>query len=258
VAPRISLEQSNINTFSGDLSLARYRIGEAEVALDFGRALGHWGELRIGAFRGAGNARLKVGDPALPNFDFNSGGARARFVVDTFDDAQIPKSGTQVDIEWLMSRPGLGADNNFDIIESAIDTAWSWGRNTLVFGLEYATTIRSETRVQDFFPLGGFLRLSGLERGEISGPHTGLGRVVYYRQLRETGAGLFDFPFYIGGSLETGNVWQERSDISLDSMLVNGSLFAALDTYLGPLFLAAGFAEGGSTSFYLFLGPRRP
>jgi NTE family protein len=258
VAPRISLEQSNINTFSGDLSLARYRIGEAEVALDFGRALGHWGELRIGAFRGAGNARLKVGDPALPNFDFNSGGARARFVVDTFDDAQIPKSGTQVDIEWLMSRPGLGADNNFDIIESAIDTAWSWGRNTLVFGLEYATTIRSDNQVQNFFPLGGFLRLSGLERGEISGPHTGLGRVVYYRQLRETGAGLFDFPFYIGGSLETGNVWQERSDISLDSMLVNGSLFAALDTYLGPLFLAAGFAEGGSTSFYLFLGPRRP
>ena len=73
-------------------------------------------------------------------------------------------------------------------------------------------------------------------------------------QLGETGASLFDFPLYLGGSVEAGNVWQTRSDIGLDSLLVNGSLFAGLDTYLGPLFLAAGFAENGGTSFYLFLG----
>ncbi len=258
VAPRVSLEHSNINTFSADASIARYRIGEAEAGLDFGRELGRWGEFRLGAFRGSGNARLKVGDPALPNFDFETGGARAQFVIDTFDDAQIPKSGTQINLDWLMSRPGFGADSDFDIVESAIDTAWSWNRNTLVFGLEYATTIRSDNQVQNFFPLGGFLRLSGLERGEISGPHAGLGRLVYYRQLGETGAGIFDFPLYVGGSVEAGNVWQERSEISFDSMLVNGSLFAGLDTYLGPLFFAAGFSEGGSTSFYLFLGTRQP
>ena len=254
IAPQIALEQSNINTFSGDTSIARYRISEAEAALDFGRALGRWGEFRLGAYRGAGNARLKVGDPALPNFYFDAGGARAPFVVDTFDDAQIPKSGTQFNVEWLMSRSGFGADSNFDIVESAIDKAWSWHQNTLVFGLEYATTIQSDDLVQNFFPLGGFLRLSGLGRGEISGPHAGLARVIYYRQLGETGAGLFDFPLYVGGSVEAGNVWQSCSDISLDSMLLNGSLFAGLDTYLGPLFLAAGFSEDGDTSFYLFLG----
>lgn len=254
VAPQLLLEQSNINAFSGDSSLARYRISEAEAALDFGRALGRWGEFRLGAFRGSGNARLKVGDPALPNFDFDSGGARAKFAVDTFDNALIPKSGTQFNVEWLISRPGFGADSNFDIVESAIDTAWSWNQNTLQFGLEYATTIQSDDLIQNFFPLGGFLRLSGLERGEISGPHLGLARIIYYRQLGETGAGLFDFPFYIGGSVEAGNVWQSRSDISLGSMLVNGSIFAGLDTYLGPLFLAAGFSEDGDSSFYLFLG----
>jgi NTE family protein len=258
VAPQISLEQSNINTFSGDTSFARYRIGEAEAALDFGRALGRWGEFRLGAFRGTGNARLKVGDPALPNFDFDTGGVRAQFVMDTFDDAQIPKSGTHFNVEWLLSRPGFGADSNFDIVESEIDTAWSWKQNTVRFGLEYSTTIQSDNQVQNFFPLGGFLRLSGLERGAISGPHAGLARIIYYRQLGETGAGLFDFPLYVGGSVEAGNVWQSRSDISLNSMLMNGSLFAGLDTYLGPLFLAAGFSEDGDTSFYLFLGaPQR-
>ncbi len=258
VAPQIVFEQSNINAFSGDSSFARYRIGEIEADLDFGRVLGRWGEIRLGAFRGTGNARLKVGDPQLPNFDFDTGGVRAQFALDTFDDAQIPKSGTQFNVEWLMSRPGFGADSNFDTVESTIDTAWSWNKNTLRFGLEYATTIQSDNLIQDFFPLGGFLRLSGLERGEISGPHAGLARIIYYRQVGETGGGLFEFPLYLGGSVEAGNVWQTRSDISLDSMLINGSLFAGLDTYLGPLFLAAGFSENGDTSFYLFLGtPQR-
>ena len=126
------------------------------------------------------------------------------------------------------------------------------------FGVEYATTIQSDNLIQNFFPLGGFLRLSGLERGEISGPHAGLARIIYYRQVDETGGGIFDMPFYLGGSVEAGNVWRSRSDISLDSMLINGSLFAGLDTYLGPLFIAAGFSEDGETSFYLFLGtPQR-
>ena len=258
IAPQISFEQSNINTFSNDSSIARYRIGEAEAGLDFGRELGRWGEFRLGAFRGTGNAHLKVGDPLLPNFDFESGGARALFALDTFDDAQIPKSGTQMNVEWLMSRPGFGADSNFDTIESTIDTAWSWNQNTLRFGLEYATTIQSDNLIQNFFPLGGFLRLSGLERGAISGPHAGLARIIYYRQMDETGGGVFDMPLYFGASIEAGNVWQTRSAISLDSILLNGSLFAGLDTYLGPLFLAAGFAEHGETSFYLFLGsPQR-
>jgi NTE family protein len=254
IAPKIAFEQFNINAFSGDSSFARYRIGDVEAGLDIGRALGRWGEFRLGAFRGTGNARLKVGDPQLPNFDFNAGGARAQFALDTFDDAQIPKSGTRFNVDWQMSRPGFGADSDFDTVESMIETAWSWKQNTLRLGLEYSTTIRSDNQIQNFFPLGGFLRLSGLDRGEISGPHAGLARIIYYRQFGETGGGVFDFPLYFGGSVETGNVWQSRSDISFDSMLVNGSLFAGLDTYLGPLFLAAGFSEHGDTSFYLFLG----
>ena len=96
--------------------------------------------------------------------------------------------------------------------------------------------------------------MSGLERGAISGPHAGLARLIYYRQFAETGGGLFNMPLYVGGSLEAGNVWPSRSEIAVDSLLINGSVFAGLDTYIGPLFLAAGFSEQGDTSFYLFLG----
>jgi NTE family protein len=260
VAPRLELAQRNLKAFANDLSIARYRVSEAEFGLDIGRELGRWGEFRIGAFRGVGDARVKVGDPSLPNFDFEEGGVFARLSVDTLDNAQIPKEGSRANVEWLLGRPGLGADSRFDSFQSSIDNVWSWGhddRNTMQFGLEYSTTIRADTRFQDFFPLGGFLRLSGLERGEITGPHAGLVRLMYYRQLGGA-RGFFDMPVYVGGSLEAGNVWQSRSEISTNSLIVNGSLFAGIDTYVGLLFLGAGFAETGESSFYLFLGdPRR-
>jgi NTE family protein len=254
VAPRLRLEQTNLSGFADDMTVARYRIGEAELALDVGRELDRWGEVRVGAFRGVGNARVVVGEPDIPNIDFQTGGLFASFGVDTLDDGQIPHSGTLIDATYTMSRPGFGADNSFDTVESAFTRVWTRGRNTMQVGFDFSTTIQSDGLIQNFFPLGGFLRLSGLERGQISGPHAGLTRAVWYRRSGETGGGVFDVPLYVGASLEAGNVWQSRSEISLDTLILNGSLFAGLDTYFGPLFFAAGLAEGGRSSFYLFLG----
>lgn len=254
VAPRLRLEQTNLNGFAEELTVTRYRIGRGEIALDLGRQLGRWGEFRIGGFRGTGNARVIVGEPDIQNIDFQTGGLFASFGVDTLDDGQIPHSGVLIDATLTMSRPSLGADNNFDTIESTLTKVFTRGRHTFQMGVDFSTTIQSDDLIQDFFPLGGFLRLSGLERGQITGPHAGLTRAVWFRRSGETGGGLFDVPLYLGASLEAGNVWQTRSDISLDSLIVNGSIFAGLDTYFGPLFLAAGFAENGQSSFYLFLG----
>jgi NTE family protein len=254
VAPRLRLEQTNLSGFMDDMTVARYRIGEAELALDVGRELDRWGEVRVGAFRGVGNARVVVGEPDIPNIDFQTGGFFASFGVDTLDDAQIPLNGTLIDATYTMSRPGFGADNSFDTVESTLTKVWTHGRHTMQMGVDFSTTIQSDGLIQNFFPLGGFLRLSGLERGQISGPHAGLTRAVWLRRSGETGGGVFDVPLYLGASLEAGNVWQSRSEMSLDTLILNGSLFAGLDTYFGPLFFAAGVAEGGHTSFYLFLG----
>jgi NTE family protein len=61
-------------------------------------------------------------------------------------------------------------------------------------------------------------------------------------------------PTYVGVSLEVGNVWESRSDIDFDSARVNGAAFLGFDTFLGPIYLAAGVGEGGDRSFYLLLG----
>jgi len=254
VAPRLDLHQSNINAFVMDRTVARLRISEAEAGLDLGAEIGTWGEFRVGVYRGRGGARVKVGDPGIPDVHFDTGGVFAGMRIDTLDHAHFPRQGFRAAIKWNQSMPGFGADDRFDTIESELTAAWSRGKNSLQLGLNYASTLDSSGALQDYFPLGGFLRMSGLERGELSGPHAALARLVYYRRVGESAGGLLDVPVYLGVSLEKGNVWQSRADIGIESMQLNGSVFAGLDTYIGPIYLAAGFGEGGQTNFYLFVG----
>jgi NTE family protein len=254
IAPRIDLHQSNRSTFIEDQAIARYRIAESAFGFDVGTEISSFGELRVGAYHGTGRARVKIGDASLPNIDFDTGGALLRLQIDTRDNAQFPRHGVRADFSWTRSLPGLGADERFDTVEADVAGTWSRGKNSWQLGLSYATSSDMPGSVQNLFPLGGFQRLSGLKHGEISGPHAALARLVYYRRVGESAGGVFEVPIYLGVSAEMGNVWQTRSDISLDSAQANGSVFAGFDTVIGPVYLAAGFAEGGGTNYYLLFG----
>lgn len=254
VSPRIDLSQRNIETFDADEAIARLRVSEVLAGLDVGVALGNWGEFRTGIYRGDGNARVKVGDPGVPNQSFDIGGVFGRLQVDTFDDANFPRQGTRAEVRWDGSRPGLGAKEKYDTLTFDINRAWSRGKSTLVGGVNYATSNHAGPVVQAHFPLGGFLRLSGLERGQLRGPHAGVARLLYYRRIGSSAGGLVELPIYFGASLEAGNVWQTRDEIGIDSLVTNGSLFFGLDTFFGPMFLAAGLSETGNSNFYLFIG----
>jgi len=258
VAPRLDYRQSNLNAFESNDAIARYRITEGELGLDIGRELGSIGEFRVGVYRGGGNARVKVGDPSLPNYDFETGGAFVSLRFDSMDNSRFPRKGLLANVRWNLSRPGMGADLNFETIEGDYSQTWSRGKSSLQLGLSYATTLGSDDNVQNFFPLGGFLRMSGLQLGEISGPHAALARLVYYRRVGDTTGGLFETPIYLGVSAEAGNAWQTREEIGFDTMSLNGSVFVGLDSFVGPVYLAVGFAEDGQSNVYLFIGsPQR-
>ena len=258
VVPRIDWHQENQNVFIDKQSVAQLRIAESEVGIDLGTELGNVGEFRVGVYSGSGEARIKIGDPAFPDLNFDTGGVFAQLQFDTFDDPRFPREGVKALVRWDTSQRSLGADLDYDVLNADILSAWSRGKSTVQFGLSYATTFDTDDQVQEFLPLGGFLRLSGLERGRIAGPHTALGRLIYYRLVSDYTGGLFEVPIYLGASIEAGNAWLTRSDMSFDSLIANGSLFAAFDTYIGAIYVAAGFAEGGERTYYLSIGsPRR-
>ena len=108
--------------------------------------------------------------------------------------------------------------------------------------------------MRSYFSLGGFLNMSGIAPETLVGANFAILRGIYYRQIGSEGQGILNLPVYIGTSVELGNVWQSRRDISLGTARTNGSIFIGLDTLLGPVYFATGFDEEGGSAYYLFLG----
>lgn len=254
VAPQFDFEERSVFTLQGIDRIAEYRVRTLQGGLDVGRELSNWGEIRVGMRRGQGRSHVLIGDPALPTDEFERGGVFARFSYDKLDSIFFPRKGQLFEFEWRGERSGLGADQEFDAFYTSWLIARSVDRHTFVFSTDMGTTVDDLTRPEDFFSLGGFFNLSGLPPGYLSGPHYGIARLMYYRKIGRGGSGVLDLPAYVGLSLEAGNTWMRRDDISTGDLRKDGSLFFGVDTPLGPVYLAAGFDEGGGKQFYLFLG----
>ena len=254
VAPRLEAQERSVFARQGPDRIGEVRVRTSEVGLDLGRELSSWGEVRLGLQRGMGRSNVLIGDQSLPTDEFQRGGFFLRFAYDKLDNIFFPRRGQLFEFESRWERGGLGADQNFETYSASWLIARSSGRNTLIFSTDLGTTSDDLTTPENFFSVGGFLNLSGLPPGLLAGPHFAVGRLIYYRQIGRGGAGVLDFPAYIGASLEAGNVWQDRDDASFGGLRKDASLFFGIDSPLGPVYVGAGFDEGGGRAFYLFLG----
>lgn len=254
VAPRVQFNMRNLEVLDNNRQVAEYRVRELQGGVDVGRELSNWGEVRVGVQRGSGSSRVLIGDPSLPGERYNTGGYFMRFAYDKLDNVFFPKRGQQFTVEWTADREHMGADRDLNKVYAAWLMAQTWGKHTLLVSADVGTTLSNDSATHDYFTLGGFLNLSGVRTDSLSGPHYGIGRVVYYRQIGRGGSGVLDLPAYAGVSFEAGNTWAQRSDASWTSLRHDGSLFFGVDTPIGPLYLAAGMDDRRESAFYLFLG----
>jgi len=237
--------------------LAEFRVRTFDFGVDLGRELGNYGEVRVGWGRNSGESRVRIGDPVLGEQQFDSRTFFAEFRYDSVDDVNFPRHGGTFQLGWQAEREGKGtmADADADLMVYDQLYAHSWGRNTaVVWGSAGVRTDNDIDLVRSFFSLGGFFNMSGITPDTLVGPNYAILRGIYYRQIGEGGTGFLDVPVYIGASVEQGNVWANRREISFASARTNGSVFLGLDTILGPVYFATGFDEGGQSAYYLFLG----
>jgi NTE family protein len=252
VNPKVFYNATSISRFEGDDEVEEFRVHRYGGDLAVGRTLSHWGEVRVGLRRFGGEADVRIGDPASADFDFDSAEAYARLQYDKVDNRNFPHSGAIASLEWLESVEDLGADKDFSQLIADAGGAKTWGRNTIFGAVEFHYTADEIAPVQNRFRTGGFTRLSGFVQDELSGQQVLLLRSGFYRRI----GNIEWLPAYVGMSLEYGNVYEDRDDISLetDDALLAASLFFGVDTILGPVYMAYGHAEQGHDSVYLYLG----
>ena len=254
VAPTIYLNQQSYDLFVDERSVARYLVRNAQAGLQVGRRLGTVGEARLGYVYGSVHAYPSTGVSQFTDMSVKQGGLTATLTLDQFDNWAFPSSGYNVSAQYWAYRDGLGADVNYDKAIIDANYAFGLGRHSLVVGGKYGTRFGTALPLYDAFSLGGLLNLSGFQDNQLLGTGVKFGRIIYHYRLG--GGGQFVNGYYAGASLEAGNVTDRINGPVSRGLIWGSALFLAADTVLGPLYLAAGFAEGGSYAVYLYLGRR--
>jgi NTE family protein len=251
VEPALAFQSKRYEVFEDEQLLSQAQLREATLEVSGGRELMSWGEVRGGLRRGFGDTKLVVGQTeGIPDSDYDRGEAFMRFSVDTLDTIAFPTKGVLATAEWRGSRGGLGADENFDQLLLNATYAKSWGRHTLLSTLRYDTTISGRAPLNRSFRFGGFLDLSGLNRNQLTGQHVARLGAMYYRRIGD----LTFLPAFAGVSLEYGGAWDDRSSISFSNAQLGASIWAGVDSPVGPIYLGYGRTENGIDAYYVFLG----
>ncbi len=251
---------------------AKYRATDLDLALMGGGALAEFrysqwlGGLRwaysphpdweVAAFleRGQERLRLDVGNPSeLGNYRADMGSIGWQLRHDSIDSSAFPSRGQRLSLTRQHYLDSLGTDDSAAVTRLQWDGAWSLGSNRWLGGVRASSAHGGDDVLATYGFLGGLGNLSGYPEEAIFAPQTALARVVYYRRVAHADS-LLTIPLYVGGSLEWGGFWRSRNQVDINGMQSAGSLFVGADTFLGPVFLGYGRAQGGHDSFYLTFG----
>jgi NTE family protein len=251
VQPSFSVERTNIGVFSGDHETAQYQLRQSEFQLVVGKEFGASAVFSLGVNRRSGEVKVAIGDPNLPESDFDDGGAIASFSYDSINDIDYPSRGAVFNLSYYHALDSLGADEEYQQWRLRTGIVKTFGdKHTIGILTSLGGTEDGTASISRRFLLGGFLNMSGLQVNQLSGEYAGLATAFYYRKFNR----FKIFPAYIGGSAEYGGAWADRDDISAKSSLFGGSLFLGVDSPLGPVLLGLGRTNEGDSVFFTKIG----
>ncbi|WP_395375677.1 patatin-like phospholipase family protein [Marinicella sp. W31] len=251
VNPELAFVSTTFNVFDNTTQIGEVDVDYYQATFRMGQNFGDNAALSLELLNGSGD--IGVGAGLLPEEDlgdFDIGEIRAIFAYDSLDNLNFPQEGTDFNLGYRRSSETLGADDDYEQYTAGYSKFYTIASNTFFYQFQAGYSDDNEIPIYRDFSLGGFGSLSGLEVNELLGPYSGLLTLGAYRKLGNSGF----FPIHAGFSIEYGNVWQNRDDISFDNSLFAGSLFIGADTYLGPFYLAYGRTENDESTIYLFLG----
>lgn len=238
-----------------------YRTLTGEAALGYQQTL--WRQLRVGARYVDGQVQPSTA-PDYGNGKFTRQGVFVNYRIDSLDNFSLPREGNYIDLEYFISHDDVNdlvdqSNNSSDTvydISAKLMSAKSIGRHTVVANLDYGE-VRSKNSITPVEPktIGGFLNLSGIPRKSLLGQNKIFTSLVYRYRWFDNDFGLFNAPFYLGASIEYGGVWSDP-DLKIDTApkYVAGSVFAGIDSPIGPVMFGYGRTEQNYDSFYLIIG----
>jgi NTE family protein len=237
--------------------IAQYNRTVSQLGLDLGRTFGSLGTGRAGLVHSAQRTSPKLLGAQAPlqgrSNVWREIALNLRVAADQLDYALFPQRGWRAEIGLQAGqRSGNGSTEAMYRLQLSGTWASTWGRNTVSLHAQTALSDEGGNAQVGRFTLGGFHNLSGYAAGHLNGNHLVLMRATWYQRLQQSVA--LTRGFFVGATLEAGNVWMEHGQVSLSNLRVGNSLFLGADTGLGPMYLGITHARGGSTGLVFFIG----
>ncbi|MDC0661341.1 patatin-like phospholipase family protein [Marinobacter sp. SS21] len=242
-------EKEEFDIFDNGTRIVEADVKRRQLDLALGANLTSNTEARVGLHRGFSTLDELVSRALGSGRRRHRGGWDLQLVHDSLDDPLLPGDGAFIGLKGKFERPALGADADYDRVTLLASGAAPW-ENYRFLGTLYVDVVTDgEADIDDFVILGGFRQLTAYGHGEIAGPDAALASVFGYRAF----GGPF-VPFYAGAGVEVGNAWQSVDQARWAQLLRSYSLFAGIDTFLGPVQITAAYNDDHRWSAYLNIG----
>ena len=247
-----------ITSFDAEgLETAQFNRSEGQFGLDLGRSLGTAGALRLGLLHQAQRTSPRIlGSLAQERNKvevWRETALHLRVSADRLDYAIFPQEGWRAEGSLMAGlRTGQGLSEGMYRVQLSGTWVRTFGHHSLNLHAQAALSDEGGTPMVGRFTLGGFHRLSGYASDQLNGNHLVLVRATWYRRLQQSVA--LTRGFFVGATLEAGNVWLDHRQVSLGDLRLGASVFLGADTGLGPMYLALTSAPRGATGLVFFIG----
>jgi NTE family protein len=253
VAPRAYYARTVSSFYSGSQQLAQYTEQRNGFGVDLGYIFNSKTELRIGEDYQWYNEKLRIGSPIEQAFSITPFVSSARFQYLGQDSVQVPTRGTELATLYTYSTRTPNSSGGYSQWDTRISHFIPVGSRGIIFGIGSGGTSFGATNLGlAGFSLGGPLRLSAYNRGELLGNDYFLAQPGYMHRLLKLNPVIGD-AIYGAGFFEVGKVWGGAPGTPNLPFDVSGA--AIIKTFIGPIY--GGVSGGDSGHFAWFFGMGR-
>ena len=261
VDPRAIARRETLFEYAEGEKVAELELDRLGGGGDIGYLFGPRSELRFGVNVEHQRAKIKVGDPLIPNREGMAGNLGGRWSFDGADRAIVSTNGVRFTVaaRWYFATPEVAEVQPLE--ESAPDESFSQARFELtsarplterfflVTALAGGTSFDATASSLQQFRLGGPLQLGALGVGERRGNHFYYGRAGVLWGLTDEDSPSLLGKFYLAAAYEIGDAFEEESDPFQD---ITFGLVGT--TPVGGVFVGGAVGEDGQGGFFFTIG----
>ncbi|HEU5340352.1 patatin-like phospholipase family protein [Edaphobacter sp.] len=252
VASRAYLTYTTAYFFSGSNQLSQYREHRNGFGVDGGYQFNTRTELRVGEdYQWYGDKRA-IGEPEQKEFSLRPWVTSTRLQYLGQDNVQVPTRGSivQSSLSYYTQRPnrsgGYAQMNTYLAHFMPVKE-----RGIVAVTLNGGTSFRAQNLGLAGFELGGPLRLSAYERGELLGDDYFLVQAGYLHQLTTLSPVIGD-AIYAAGFYEMGKTWNGPTGTpSLPNDFAAGLV---IKTLIGPMYGGLSIGDSDHRKWFFGLG----